>query len=131
MRTRKNCRLMHLVPDVVRMRSEGLTFEEIGERLKLSRQRICQIEQAAQRHEDILRLWGFPFSARTFNCIEKLGIENREHALELYNKGHIQPGVVRGFGWVSYHEICEWLGVPTVRAQSPGQRFCIHCGKPT
>ena len=33
MRTRKNCRLMHLVPDVVRMRSEGLTFEEIGERL--------------------------------------------------------------------------------------------------
>ena len=77
MRTRKNCRLMHLVPDVVRMRSEGLTFEEIGERLQLSRQRICQIEQAAQRHEDILRVWGFPFSARTFNCIEKLGIENR------------------------------------------------------
>ncbi len=128
MRTRKNCRLMHLVPDVVRMRSEGLTFEEIGERLKLSRQRICQITQAAERHEDILRIWGFPFSARTLNCIEKLAILDRDHALELYNQGHLKPGVVRGYGWASYYEICEWLGVPTVR-QPMTKAVCHHCGK--
>lgn len=55
-------KLMHMVPEVVRMRSEGSTLEEIGKRFNLSRQRINQIEQAAQMHEAILKLWGFPFS---------------------------------------------------------------------
>lgn len=131
MSTRKNCRLKHLVPDVVRMRSEGMTLEQIGERLRLSKQRICQIEKAAKRHEEILAEWGYPFAPRTFHGIQRMGIRNREHALELYNQGHLQPGTVRGFGWVSYHEVCDWLGVPTTRPTAISQRICIHCGRTT
>ena len=40
-------KLMHLVPGVVQMRSEGMTLQEIGNRLNLSRQRIHQVIASA------------------------------------------------------------------------------------
>ena len=129
MKTRKPyIKLINIVPEVVQLRSEGHTLEEIGKRFDLTRQRIKQIEQAAKTHEEILRVWGFPFSTRTFNILERLAIKSRQEALDLYNLGHLQPASVRGFGWVSYHEICEWLGVPTVR-QPMTKAVCHHCGK--
>ena len=129
MKTRKPyVKLIDKIPEVVRMRSEGMTLEQIGQHYGLSRQRINQIEQAAEMHEEILKLWGFPFSTRTFNTMERLAIKTRQQALDLYNSGHLRPGAVRGFGWVSYREICEWLGVPTVR-QPLTKTVCPHCGK--
>jgi len=129
MKTRKPyIKLVDKVPEVVRMRSEGMTLEQIGQHFGLSRQRINQIEQAAEMHEEILRQWGFPFSTRTANTMERLSITTRQEALDLYNSGHLRPGVVRGFGWVSYHEICEWLEVPTTR-EPINFLVCPHCGK--
>ena len=129
MKTRKPyVKLVDKIPEVVRMRSEGMTLEQIGEHYGLSRQRINQIEQAAEMHEEILRQWGFPFSTRTANTMERLSITTRQEALDLYNSGHLRPGAVRGFGWVSYHEICEWLEVPTTR-EPINFLVCPHCGK--
>jgi len=129
MKTRKPyIKLVDKIPEVVRMRSEGMTLEQIGEHFGLSRQRINQIEQAAEMHEEILRQWGFPFSTRTANMMDRLSITTRQEALDLYNSGHLRPGAVRGFGWVSYHEICEWLEVPTTR-EPINFLFCPHCGK--
>ena len=128
MKTRKPyIKLVDKIPEVVRMRSEGMTLEEIGKHFSLSRQRIKQIEQSAEVHEEILRQWGFPFTIRTFNTLERLCVKSREEALQLYNTGHLRPGAVRGFGWVSYHEICEWLGVPSIR-QIVTRSACPHCG---
>ena len=128
MKTRKPyVKLIDKIPEVVRMRSEGMTLNDIGKHFGLSRQRINQIEQAAEMHEHILKLWGFPFSVRTFNVLERLAITSRQQALDLYNSGHLRPAAVRGFGWVSYHEICEWLGVPSVR-QIVTRSACPHCG---
>ena len=121
-------KLVDKVPEVVRMRSEGMTLEEIGKHFNLSRQRIKQIEQSAQKHEQILKLWGFPFTTRTFNTLERLCINSREEAMDLYNTGHLQPGTIQGFGWISYYEICEWLGVPVDR-QPLNFLNCPHCGK--
>ena len=129
MKTRKPyIKLVDKVPEVVRMRSEGKTLEQIGQHFGLSRQRINQIEQAAEMHEEILRQWGFPFSTRTANMMDRLSITTRQEALDLYNSGHLRPGAVRGFGWVSYHEICEWLEVPTTR-EPINFLVCPHCGK--
>jgi len=129
MKTRKPyIKLVDKIPEVVRMRSEGKTLEEIGQYFGLSRQRINQIEQAAEMHEEILRQWGFPFSTRTANMMDRLSITTRQEALDLYNSGHLRPGAVRGFGWVSYHEICEWLEVPTTR-DPINFLVCPHCGK--
>jgi len=129
MKTKKKyVKLVDKIPEVVRMRSEGMSLKEIGEHFGLSRQRINQIEQAAEMHEEILQLWGFPFSVRTFNTLERLCIKSREQALDLYNSGHLRPGAVRGFGLVSYYEICEWLEVPPTQKPSD-HRICPHCGK--
>jgi len=129
MKTKKKyVKLVDKIPEVVRMRSEGMTLKQIAEHFNLSRQRINQIEQAAEMHEEILQLWGFPFSVRTFNTLERLCIKSREQALDLYNSGHLRPGAVRGFGWVSYYEICEWLEVPPTQ-KSSNHRICPHCGK--
>ena len=129
MKTKKKyVKLVDKIPEVVRMRSDGMTLKQIAEHFNLSRQRINQIEQAAEMHEEILQLWGFPFSVRTFNTLERLCIKSREQALDLYNSGHLRPGAVRGFRWVSYYEICEWLEVPPTQKPSD-HRICPHCGK--
>ena len=44
-------KLMHLVPGVVQMRSDGMTLQEIGNRLNLSRQRIHQLIASAKEME--------------------------------------------------------------------------------
>lgn len=127
---RKYNKISHLIPEVIRRRAEGETYEEIGKTMNLSRQRICQIKQAAERQEKITKVWGFPFSVRSFKLLQRLSVKSRDEALQLYLSGHIYPNAVTGFGWKSYHEICEWLGVPMLRHR-PGQGdICPHCQKP-
>lgn len=123
-------KLSHLVPEVVRMRAEGETLQFIGDHLKLSKQRISQIINAAKRHEQILHHWGWPFSVRTFNVIERLAIKSKEDAMDLYRSGHLHPRTVTGFGIKSYAEICEWLEVPMLEKPPFLMKHCCpHCGK--
>lgn len=126
---KKYHKLTHLVPDVVRMRAEGLTIMQIGDQLKLSKQRVSQIAIAARKHEKILREWGFPFTTRTFNVLARLAVKNKDEALSLYHSGHLHPASVTGFGWRSYHEICEWLEVPMLKQRPKQPKTCPHCGK--
>jgi len=107
-----------MVPKVVQLRSEGRTLQQIGQELKLSKQRISQIIRAAQRLERIQAEWGYPFSTRTFHVLQRLAVGDKKEALALYHSGHIHPAVVTGFGWVSYREICDWLEVPMLK-ESP------------
>ncbi len=125
------CKLKHLVPSVVQMRSEGLTMQEIGNRLNLSRQRIHQVIESAKDMEETLRLWGFPFTNRTFRVLEDLCIKSKDEALALYKSGHLYPGSIWSFGWKSYEEICEWLEVQPLDRKPKRGICCIHCGKPT
>ena len=67
-----------MVPQVVQMRSEGMTLQEIGNKLNLSRQRIHQVIASAKEMEEITALWGFPFSNRTFRVLEDLCIHSKE-----------------------------------------------------
>jgi hypothetical protein len=131
MSTRKSyMKLAHLVPDVVRMRAEGETLQSIGHHLGLSKQRISQVIQAAKRQEGILHQWGWPFSVRTFNIIERLAIKSKEDAMDLYRSGHLHPQAVSGFGLKSYAEICEWLEVPMLeKPPFLTKHCCPHCGK--
>ena len=67
-----------MVPQVVQMRSEGMTLQEIGNKLNLSRQRIHQVIASAKEMEEITALWGFPFSNRTFRILEDLCIHTKD-----------------------------------------------------
>jgi len=122
-------KLQHLVPRVVELRAEGRTLQQIGDELKLSKQRISQITRAAKRLEQIQAEWGYPFSARTYHVLQRLAVGDKKEALALYHSGHIHPSVVTGFGWVSYKEICDWLEVPMLKERPKAPRLCPHCGQ--
>jgi hypothetical protein len=113
------------------MRSEGMTLQEIGDRLQLTRQRIHQVIKGAKEMEQITAQWGFPFSNRTFRILEDLCIHTKEEAMALYKSGHLYPGAVWSFGWKSYREICEWLEVEPLPRKPRHYKTCIHCGKHT
>lgn len=123
-------RLIDLVPQVILMRAEGRTLQEIGEVTKLTKQRISQVVKIAKRHEEIQKRWGFPFSVRTDRILDDLCIKSKDEALELYKSGHLYPGAIWSFGHKSYHEICEWLGVtPLSKRPKTPKNTCPHCGK--
>ena len=119
---------MDLVPQVILLRAEGKTLRDIACLTHLTKQRISQVIQVAKRHEAIQARWGFPFSVRTDRILEDLAVRSREDALELYKTGHLFPGAIWSFGHRSYHEICEWLGVPPLKKRPGTPTKCPHCG---
>lgn len=132
MKTRKQYqKVAHLVPGVVQMRAEGRTMDEIGKDLNVTRQRVHQIIKSAKVMEGILSLWGYPLSVRAARVLENLGITSKEHAFDLYQSGHLYPGVIWSFGRKSYIEICEWLEVVPLETKPILGKTCPHCGKIT
>lgn len=126
---RTRMRLQHLVPRVMQMRAENRTLQEIGAELQLSKQRIHQVVRDAKRMEEIQSEWGWPFSARAYGVLKRLAVKNKDQARRLYETGHIHPNTVTGFGWKTYHEICEWLEVPMIKRQPEAPTVCPHCGR--
>lgn len=126
---RSRMRLQHLVPRVMQMRAENRTLLEIGNELQLSKQRIHQVVRDAKRMEEIQAEWGWPFSSRAYGVLKRLAVQNKDQARRLYQTGHIHPNSVTGFGWKTYHEICQWLDVPMIKRQPKAPTVCQHCGR--
>jgi hypothetical protein len=122
-------KLQHLIPDVMQMRASGYTLQHIAGVLGLSKQRISQISRSAKDKAAIQAEWGWPFTTRTYNVLKRLAVKDRDEAIKLYTSGHIHPNAVTGFGWKSYGEICEWLGVPPMKKRPKVKGVCPHCGK--
>ena len=126
---KKYTKVAHLIPEVMQMKAEGKTIMEMGEVLGLTKQRISQIARAAQTKADIQAQWGWPFTTRTFNILDRMAVKDKDEALSLYTTGHLHPNAVTGFGWKSYGEICEWLAVPVLLKRPKQPKLCPHCGK--
>lgn len=114
------------IAEAAEMRRNGYTYADIAGLMNISRQRVYQMVKAAAMQQASEGFWGYRFSLRTINCLQKMMIETKEDALRLYNSGHLKPNAVRGFGVVSYNEVCHWLGVPPSINRRP---ICQHCGK--
>lgn len=126
---KKYIKVASLIPDVMQMKAEGKSITEIASALGLSKQRISQIAQAAKAKAEIQAQWGWPFSTRTYNILDRIAVRDKEDAMSLYVSGHLHPNAVTGFGWKSYAEICEWLGVPVLLKRPKEPKLCPHCGK--
>ena len=126
---KKYIKVAHLIPEVMQMRAEGKSITQIGEILGLTKQRISQIARAAQTKAEIQAQWGWPFTTRTFNVLDRMAVNDKDEALRLYASGHLHPNAVTGFGWKSYGEICEWLAVPVLLKRPKQPKLCPHCGK--
>lgn len=123
-------RLLDLVPQVILLRAEGKSLNDIASLMNLSKQRISQVIQIAKRHEAIQARWGYPFSVRTDRILEDLAVKSKAEALELYQTGHLFPGAIWSFGHRSYREICDWLNVQPLEKRPKGPKpICPHCGK--
>lgn len=125
---KKYTKIAHLIPEVMQMRALGWPLTQIGAIMGLTKQRVSQIAAAAKRKEEIQKQWGWPFSTRTFNVLERMSIKDRDSALKLYHSGHLHPHSVTGFGWISYQEICDWLNVPMMKRRPKAAKTCPHCG---
>jgi hypothetical protein len=126
---KKYSKLAHLIPEVMQMKAEGKSITQIGEIMGLTKQRISQIARAAKTKADIQAQWGWPFTTRTFNVLDRMAVKDKTEALSLYTSGHLHPNAVTGFGWKSYGEICEWLAVPVLLKRPKQPNLCPHCGK--
>jgi hypothetical protein len=126
---KKYSKVAHLIPEVMQMKAEGKSITQIGEIMGLTKQRISQIARAAQTKADIQAQWGWPFTTRTFNILDRMAVKDKDEALSLYTSGHLHPNAVTGFGWKSYGEICEWLAVPVLLKRPKAPKLCPHCGK--
>lgn len=98
--TKQRYRVLDLVPQVILLRAEGKSLNEIASLMNLTKQRISQVVQIAKRHEAIQARWGFPFSVRTDRILEDLAVKSKDDALQLYRTGHLFPGAIWSFGHV-------------------------------
>lgn len=126
---KKYSKVAHLIPEVMQMKADGKSITQIGEIMGLTKQRISQIARAAQTKANIQAQWGWPFTTRTFNILDRMAVKDKDEALSLYTSGHLHPNAVTGFGWKSYGEICEWLAVPVLLKRPKQPKLCPHCGK--
>lgn len=124
---------------VVHLReTEKKTFREIGERVGCGKGRAAQLYNKAKRLQELhehgekldpyygLSLW-------VVNCCINLGLQNREQIADAVKSGLLHPQAsarCRNFGWKSYKEVHQWLGLPEpVKAvREVVSKVCPHCG---
>lgn len=113
---------------VLRLREEVKTYHEIGEVLGCTRQNV---EVLYKRAKHLLEyrshpLFGLP--VRAFRVCQGEGLESREQIIEAIKEGRLHPDKVnrRNYGWKSYLEIHQWLGLSEPRRTEP--KRCPHCG---
>ena len=115
------------------LRVLGLSYTEIGERMKCTRQAANALCRRYERRKKKLEArqvyWASSLSVRTQNVLINLGIENYDEAVAMFPKlwpwernGFISP---RNFGRNSYNELAKFLGFDVY---IPPKRLCPHCG---
>ena len=122
-------KLTESIEKVTELRKQGLTYQVIGDTLKMSKQRVYQIIQAGKQRDLDRSKWTFGLSVRNAKLMEKLGITSNESARVAVLTGEIAPFKWANFGRKSYNDLCQWLDVKPL--ESIPNRKCPHCGLKT
>jgi len=116
--------------EIYKLRTDGLTFSEIGSQFKITAGRARAIFEVAQQ---IIEDEPNPFHSlrcATRNILCNKGIETLESLSEFYQKWDKgRSKWPRGYGWKTHLEIASLLGLPKPQKFSM-TRICPHCGKP-
>ena len=108
---------------VLSLRKEGLTYQAIGEKLKISRQRVYQIIQESNKKRDA---WDEGLGIRNRNLLKSLGVTTKEQAKELVHTRKIKPFMQKNYGYRSFNDLCQWLGID---CDTKVSKLCPHCSK--
>jgi len=122
------------IAHVVRLREEEkYTYKQIGEAINTCSARARDIYKHAKwvEERDAKGEAGDPYfglSVRASNCLNNAGLLNRKQIFEAMQAGRLHPRIVslRNFGWKTYVEVNEWLGLTTPKSRAT--RACPHCG---
>jgi transcriptional regulator with XRE-family HTH domain len=103
---------------LVTLRGEGKSLQEVADILGMTKQRVSQIEASQKAKQEACTSYGFQFTARTAKTLERLGVRDREHARKLYLEGFLKAGT-NLIGAKTEAEIRHWVC---------GTDTCPHCG---
>mgnify|MGYP000243450107 CR=1 FL=1 len=119
-------KLSYSIDKVQHLRSKGMTYQAIGNELKMTKQRVYQIILAGKQRSLDQSKWTYGLSVRNANLMDKLDIKSTHEAISAINSGKIIPNRWPNFGQKSYIDLCKWLGV---EPKSDITVYCPHCGK--
>lgn len=122
----KHMKLHDSIDKVMQLRAQGLTYKDIGQSLKMSKQRVYQIILAGKQRDIDKEKWTYGLSVRNAKLMEKLGIESHLDLSRAIVSGDIMPYRWPNFGRKSYVDLCQWLGV---EPKEDKPKRCSHCGK--
>ena len=114
------------------LRGKNLSFREIGEIMKIDKQRANWYYRDAiyQMNKEPTPMDGL--SIRVQNALNNCWINTPEKAMEAFKSGKLRPcKYPRNYGWKSHAELAKWLGLPEPTKLKHPPKVCLHCGKPT
>lgn len=120
-------KLTESIEKVTELRKQGLTYQVIGDTLKMSKQRVHQVMSAHKRLEASKDLWTHGLSVRNTTLMTQLKINGIEQLKENVQNQHIRPFKYKNFGLKSYHDLCAWAGIPPIEFRN--FKSCPHCNK--
>ena len=114
------------------MRENKNTFQEIGDKLGVTRERARQLYCKELREQRASKEWCYGLSVRVLNIINNHGISNKEELTQAIKTGVLSPKGksirnssefrARGFGVVLYREVCNWIGYDSPYLAKKGLR---------
>lgn len=120
-------KLTESIEKVTQLRNQGLTYQAIGDTLKMTKQRVHQVILAHKKREACKHLWTHGLSTRNTTLMTQLKINGIEQLKENVQNQHIRPFKYKNFGLKSYHDLCAWAGIPPIEFRN--FKPCPHCGK--
>ncbi len=101
-------RLDESTPMVMQMRSEGLTYHLIAMELGVTRQRVQQIVDIAERKAKRGPVWTDGLSPRNLRLVRRLGLKDKASVAQAVTDRRIKPTGRKNYGVKSYHDLCAW-----------------------
>ena len=120
-------KLTESIEKVTELRKQGLTYQAIGDTLKMSKQRVHQVMTAHKKKETSKSLWTNGLSVRNTKLMTQLKVNNPVTLITMIKSGDVRPFKYKNFGLRSYHDLCAWAGIQPIEFRKI--KTCPHCNK--
>lgn len=111
----RKCDISYSQLRVYLLRQEGLTFEEIAQKLGTCRQAVNQSYHAVCEQIEWCKNpdWLFPLDLKTRNAIKKLGYKNKEEVKNALLSNRTCKDM-QFIGEVRFNDLIDWCGLELV-----------------
>ena len=100
---------------ILKMKGDGKTLREIGEKLSLSKARVGEIIARSERDNEIKERWYNGLSVRAYRALSNSGCVCKEDVVRMIKEGSLSPSGVENFGQKTIEEIVRWAGIEEIK----------------